>query len=254
MEQIVNQADAALYWVKARGRGAWHVYSPEAGQALGDDPHADDGVRRRSMLTTLQQLAKAVDGKNRFTTDHSDRVATYAVELAKSLRLHDDRVERIRTAALLHDVGKIGVPSPVLVKESPLNLEDLDQLARHSELGHAMIAGGGMPEEARVVFHVHERWDGGGYPDKLAGEDIPLESRIICAADALDRATRPSAHRKVRPLREALAELEFSAGTKLDPEVCARMVSMVRGGELQVPGHETGPRLVGDRRAAAATG
>jgi HD-GYP domain-containing protein (c-di-GMP phosphodiesterase class II) len=115
-----------------------------------------------------------------------------------------------------------------------------------------MIAGGGMPEEARVVFHVHERWDGGGYPDKLVGEEIPLESRIICAADALDRATRPTAHRKVRPLREALAELEFAAGTKLDPEVCARLVSMVRGGELQVPGHETGPRLVGDRRAAAA--
>ena len=118
------------------------------------------------------------------------------MELAKSLRLHDERIERIRIAGLLHDVGKIGVPTPVLIKEGPLNLEDLDQLARHSELGHAMIAGGGMPEEARVVFHVHERWDGGGYPDKLAGEDIPLESRIICAADALDRATRPTAHRK----------------------------------------------------------
>ena len=62
-----------------------------------------------------------------------------------------------------------------------------------------MIAGGGMPEEARIVFHVHERWDGGGYPDKLAGEDIPLESRILGAADALDRATRPTAHRKVAP-------------------------------------------------------
>jgi diguanylate cyclase (GGDEF)-like protein len=252
MDQILNQADAALYWVKARGRGTWHVYSPEAGQALGDDPHADDGIRRRSMLTTLQQLAKAVDGKNRFTTDHSDRVATYAVALAKSLHLHDDRVERIRTAALLHDVGKIGVPTPVLLKDGPLNLEDLDQLARHSELGHAMIAGGGMPEEARVVFHVHERWDGGGYPDKLAGDDIPLESRIICAADALDRATRPTAQRNVRPLREALGELEFCAGTKLDPEVCARMVSMVRGGELKVPGHDTGPLLVGDRRAVVA--
>ena len=249
MDQIVGQADAALYWVKARGRGTWHVYSPEAGEALGDDKHADDGIRRRSMMTTLQQLAKAVDSKNRYTTDHSDRVAAYAVELAKNLRLHDERVERIRTAALLHDVGKIGVPTPVLLKDGPLNLEDLDQMARHSELGHAMIAGGGMPEEARVVFHVHERWDGGGYPDKLVGEEIPLESRIICAADALDRATRPTAHRKVRPLREALAELEFSAGTKLDPDVCARLVSMVRGGELKVSGHETGPQLVGDRRA-----
>jgi len=254
VEQIVNRADAALYWVKAHGRGTWHVYSDEAGDVLGTDKPADDGVRRRSMMSTLQQLAKAVDAKNRFTADHSDRVATYAVTLAQSLKLHDERVERIRTGALLHDVGKIGVPSPVLLKEGPLNLEDLDQLARHSELGHAMIAGGGMPEEARIVFHVHERWDGGGYPDKLTGEDIPLESRIICAADALDWATRPSAHRKVRPLREALAELEFSAGTKLDPEICARMVSMVKGGELRVPGHDFGPRPVGERRAAAAAG
>jgi len=140
----------------------------------------------------------------------------------------------------------------VLVKEGPLNLDDLDQLARHSELGHAMIAGGGMPEEARVVFHVHERWDGGGYPDKLSGEDIPLESRIICAADALDRATRPTAHRKSRPIREALAEVEFSAGTKLDPEITARLVSMVRGGEIKLPGYESGPRPLGDRRATAA--
>src|SRR3954469_22591861 len=253
MDDIVNRADAALYWVKAHGRGAWHVYSDEAGTVIGTDT-ADDGVRRRNMMSTLGQLAKAVDAKNRFTTDHSDRVATYAVALAESLKLHDERVERIGTAALLQDVGKIGIPTPVLLKEGPLNLEDLDQLARHSELGHAMIAGGGMLEEARVVFHVHERWDGGGYPDKLSGDDIPLESRIICAADALDRATRATAHRKVRPLREALAELEFGAGTKLDPEVCARMVSMVRGGELKIPGHEFGPRPVGDHRAAVSAG
>jgi HD-GYP domain-containing protein (c-di-GMP phosphodiesterase class II) len=203
------------------------------------------------MLSTLQQLAKAVDAKNRYMTDHSDRVSAYAVQLARSLKVHEERVERIRVAALLHDVGKIGVPTPVLVKEGALNLDDLDQLARHSELGHAMIAGGGMPEEARVVFHVHERWDGGGYPDRLGGEDIPLESRIICAADALDRATRPTAVRKSRPLREALAELEFAAGTKLDPDICARLVSMVRGGEIKVPGHEIGPRPLGDRRTAA---
>jgi HD-GYP domain-containing protein (c-di-GMP phosphodiesterase class II) len=115
-----------------------------------------------------------------------------------------------------------------------------------------MIAGAGMLEEARIVFHVHERWDGGGFPDKLVGDKIPLESRIIGAADALDRATRPTAHRRVRPLREALAELEFAAGTKLDPDVCARMLSMVRGGEIQVPGHESRPHGVGDRRAATA--
>jgi diguanylate cyclase (GGDEF)-like protein len=253
MATLVNQADAALYWGKAHGRDRWHVYSPEAGHALGDGNSPTDGVKRRNMLNTLQQLAKAVDAKNRYTADHSDLVCAYAVAIAKALGLKDDQIERIRTAAMLHDVGKIGVPTHVLVKDGPLNLDDMDQLARHSELGHAMVAGGGMPEEARVVFHVHERWDGGGYPDKLAGTAIPLEARIICAADALDRAVRPTAHRRERPLREALAELEFCAGTKLDPDVCARMVALVREGQIKVPGHEPQrQRRAGDRRAVAA--
>ncbi|MEA2480929.1 MAG: hypothetical protein QOJ07_2851 [Thermoleophilaceae bacterium] len=248
--EVVKMADAALYLGKAHGRDRWHVYSSEASEALGDG-RAQDGARRRNMLATLQQLAKAVDAKNRYTQDHSDRVAGYGVALAQSLKLHDARVERVRTAGLLHDVGKIGVPTPILLKDGPLNLDDLDQLARHSELGHAMISGAGMPEEARIVFHVHERWDGAGFPDGLRGEDIPVESRILAAADALDRATRPTAHRKSRPLREALAELEFAAGTKLDPDVCARLVSMVRGGEVNVPGHELGPVALADRRRAA---
>ena len=141
----------------------------------------------------------------------------------------------------------------MLLKEGPLNLEDMDQLARHSELGHAMIAGGGMPEEARIVFHVHERWDGGGYPDKLTGDDIPLESRITAPPT---RSTAPPARRPTaRSGRCARRSPSWSSGraTKLDPEVCARLVSMVRGGELKVPGHEFGPRPVGDRRATAVS-
>jgi diguanylate cyclase (GGDEF)-like protein len=256
-DKVVEMADAALYVGKAQGRDRWHVYTSEASQALGGgEDRAQDGARRRNMLSTLQQLAKNVDAKNRFNTDHSDRVSAYATMLAKSLKVHDERVERIRVAGLLHDVGKIGVPAPILLKEGPLNLDDLDKLAQHSELGRAMIQGAGMPEEARIVFHVHERWDGGGFPDALVGEAIPLESRIIAAADALDRATRPTAHRKSRPLREALAELEFGAGTKLDPDVTARLVSMVRGGEIKVPGHEE-PVLravSGERRVQAAAG
>jgi diguanylate cyclase (GGDEF)-like protein len=255
-DAVIEMADAALYVGKAQGRDRWHVYTSDAASVLGDTDRAQDGARRRNMLATLQQLAKAVDAKNRFTQDHSDRVAGYAAALATSLKLHDARVEVVRTAGLLHDVGKIGVPTPVLIKEAPLNLDDLDQMARHSELGRAMIAGAGMPEEARIVFHVHERWDGGGFPDGLVGEAIPIESRILHAADSLDRATRPTAHRKSRPLREALAELEFSAGTKLDPEVTARMISMVRGGEIKIPGADEAPlRVVGDRRQPrAATG
>src|SRR3954462_45554 len=151
--EVIEMADAALYIGKAQGRDRWHVYTTEASTVLGDADRAQDGARRRNMLATLQQLAKAVDAKNRYTQDHSDRVAGYAASLAKSLKLHDSRVEVVRTAGLLHDVGKIGVPTPILLKEAPLTLDALDQMARHSELGRAMIAGAGMPEEARIVFH-----------------------------------------------------------------------------------------------------
>ena len=237
----------ALDWGKVNGRDCSTIYSPEPRDGTSPEGN-DEAIRRRSLLTTLQQLSKAVDAKNRFTGGHSERVAAFAVALANSLELPEDKVSAIRTAALLHDVGKIGIAESILEKEQPLNLEEIDELKRHSELGRAMLSGAGMPELGRWVNHLHERFDGQGYPVGLAGREIPVESRILCAADALDVLTRPRAYRRHRPLKEALAELSYSAGTKLDPELTARLVDLVESGELKVPGHEMRPH--GGRRAA----
>jgi HD-GYP domain-containing protein (c-di-GMP phosphodiesterase class II) len=107
-----------------------------------------------------------------------------------------------------------------------------------------MLAGAGMPELARWVMHLHERFDGRGYPDRLAGRQIPVESRILHAADALEKMTRPHAYRRHRPLREALAELAFGAGTRLDPELSQRLIQLVQAGELKIPGHDAVGRPV----------
>jgi diguanylate cyclase (GGDEF)-like protein len=191
--------------------------------------------QERSLVANLSEMARAVDAKNRFTVGHSERVAAYAVALARSLGgFDDDRLDALRQAALLHDVGKVGIRETILSKEAPLNLEELSELERHSELGRAMLSGAGLPELARWVNHVHERYDGSGYPYGLAGHEIPLESRILHVADALDLMTRPNALRRNRPLREALNELSYSSGSRIDPEIAARAIDMVQSGEISV--------------------
>jgi diguanylate cyclase (GGDEF)-like protein len=249
-DDLLKCADTALYWGKADGRGRSLIYRPERGDALSPQK-SEEAVRQRSLLSTLTALAKAVDSKSRWTAGHSERVATYAVAIANSFDLPEERINSIRQAALLHDVGKIGIKDSILVKEQPLNLEELDELQRHSELGRAMLTGAGLPELARWVFHVHERFDGEGYPFGLAGREIPVESRILHAADALDSMTRPSAYRRHRPLREALAELSYCSGTRIDPEIAGRLIHLIERGELKVQGHDevrpARPRIALDR-------
>lgn len=240
VKELLQCADAALYWGKTEGRGRSMIYRPERGDAVAPDK-SGEAVRQRSLLSTLTALAKAVDSKSRWTAGHSERVAMYAVAIANSLALTEDRVNSIRQAALLHDVGKIGIRDSILTKDDPLNLEELDELQRHSELGRAMLAGAGLPELARWVFHLHERFDGDGYPYGLAGREIPMESRILHAADALDAMTRPSAYRRHRPLREALAELSYCSGTRLDPEIAGRVLDLAERGELKIQGQEVRP-------------
>jgi HD-GYP domain-containing protein (c-di-GMP phosphodiesterase class II) len=133
---------------------------------------------------------------------------------------------------VLHDVGKIGIPDAVLLKPAKLDDDEFAVMRRHSELGRDIIAGAGLEEIATWVLHLHERFDGRGYPGALAAEEIPLESRILHCADALEAMTSSRIYRPGMPTERALAELERGAGTQFDPHVAAALIDLVRDGDL----------------------
>jgi HD-GYP domain-containing protein (c-di-GMP phosphodiesterase class II) len=137
-------------------------------------------------------------------------------------------------AGLLHDVGKIGIRDAILLKPGPLTKPEFTVMRRHAELGRAIIAGAGMPDIAEWVGQLHERIDGGGYPDGLAGDEIPVESRLLHIADALEAMTCPRAYRTPKNTQEAVAELEAHAGTQFDEQAVRVMARLIREGAVEV--------------------
>ena len=257
---LMRFADGAMYWSKSRGRDRVSVYSSDSGEALSPEEKAEH-AQRASLIRTVHALARAVDAKDGYTHLHSQRVAFYAATLAVSLALPPERVDMIRPAGVLHDVGKIGITDGILLKPGPLTPAEVEEMRRHSELGRDIIAGAGMTEIAEWVLHLHERWDGGGYPSGAAGEEIPLESRILAAADALEAMTYPRVYRPALTMDDALGELERAAGTQFDALVASELVRLVASGELVVGNggldpdgaDGDGPEVMG-QKAGAATG
>ena len=231
--QLMHLADGAMYWSKSHGKDRAFIYSQDIDFALSPAEAAERNLRA-GLVNTVHALARAVDAKDGYTHSHSQRVARYAGALAVELGVDGEQLEMIRTAGVLHDVGKIGISDAVLLKPGPLDAGEFDEMKRHSELGRDIIAGSGMPEIASWVLHLHERVDGGGYPGGLSGDDVPFESRMLHAADALEAMTSSRVYRAALPVEVALSELEAGAGTQFDAEVVGALVGLVRSGELTV--------------------
>jgi HD-GYP domain-containing protein (c-di-GMP phosphodiesterase class II) len=165
---------------------------------------------------------RAIDARDPYTARHSEKVAGYAVQLAQELCLPPVEVERIRLAGLLHDVGKVSLERSVLHKPGRLSDEEWDQVRAHPAMSAHII--GGVERFAEFLpgaRHHHERYDGKGYPDGLAGDEIPLDARVLAVADAYDAMTSDRSYRAALTHAEALHELELGAGTQFDP-VCVR--------------------------------
>jgi diguanylate cyclase (GGDEF)-like protein len=230
-DELLHLAHGAMYWAKSHGKARTFVYSDAIDFALSAEEAAERNLRA-GLLNTVHALARAVDAKDGYTHSHSQRVARYAAELGRALGLPDERLEMLRTAGVLHDVGKIGIPDAVLLKPAKLDDDEFAVMRRHSELGRDIIAGAGLEEIATWVLHLHERVDGRGYPDGLVADDIPLESRILHCADALEAMTSSRIYRPGMEIERALAELERGAGTQFDPHVAAALIDLVRAGDL----------------------
>ena len=173
---------------------------------------------RELYVNTLEALASALDAKDRYTRGHSDRVAKYAVELARQLKTPEDQVEVIQHMALLHDIGKIGISDELLNRVGRLSDEEFDLIKLHPVIGANILRDlNYMGSYTEYVRYHHEKFDGSGYPDGLKGDDIPLGARIITLADSFDAMTTDRSYRKKMTVEEALDEVRRCAGSHFDP-------------------------------------
>jgi diguanylate cyclase (GGDEF)-like protein len=211
-----------------------------------------DGAGGSSGFDVLQGLVFAVDTKDRYTKRHSEDVARYAVFLAGQLSLDDATIGTIRLAGLLHDIGKIGIPDPILRKPGKLTAEEYEIVKQHVVLGDMIVRD--LPDIDLVragIRHHHERWDGDGYVDRLAAEEIPLIARILAVGDAFSAMTTTRPYRKALDVQEAIRRLEDAAGTQLDERL---VVAFIHGLETAanppMPGDDAPARLWSPRAVA----
>jgi putative two-component system response regulator len=176
----------------------------------------------KAQLETLQRLALAAEYRDDDTGLHTKRVGLAAAHIAEALGLPPAQVNLILLAAPLHDVGKIGISDAILLKPGKLTDEECDTMRQHTVIGAKILSGSTSPwlqlAEEIALSH-HERWDGRGYPQKLAGEDIPLVGRIVAVADVFDALTHERPYKKAWPVGEALAEIEAQSGRQFDERV-----------------------------------
>jgi diguanylate cyclase (GGDEF)-like protein len=216
--ELVRVADNALYWSKEHGRGRAHVFRPEV-EELAELRWLVEGRDRAACLRAAASLAHAVDVRDAYTGSHSYVVGELAARVAIRMGLEQEEIELLRLAGSLHDLGKLAIPEEILRKPGPLTEAERLVLERHPQIGYRMLDSLGVDPVANWVLHHHERWDGTGYPDRLAGDDIPLGARILFVTDAYDAMTTDRVYQGRLSHFRAIAELERCAGTQFDPDV-----------------------------------
>ena len=173
-------------------------------------------------LRTIEALALAIEAKDETTGEHLQRVRVYAMELAKELGLSEDETEALRAASVLHDIGKLAVPEHIISKPGKLTPEEFEKMKIHPIVGAEILEQVDFPYPVVPIVRAHhEKWDGSGYPNGLAGEDIPIGARILAAVDCLDALASDRQYRKAFPLNEAMAKVVAESGKSFDPKVVA---------------------------------
>jgi diguanylate cyclase (GGDEF)-like protein/putative nucleotidyltransferase with HDIG domain len=221
---LISAADRALYAAKALGRDRAVIYSPEVTQTLGAVA-GKRSVEDQAQLATVLSLAEALDQRDASTSKHSQTVGRLCEMMATELGLDEDRIQRIRLAGILHDIGKIGVPDSILRKPGPLTSEELAHMRRHPELGARILSGSEMDDVRDWIVAHHERPDGQGYPKGISGDEIPLEALILGVADAYEAMTADRVYRAALGPVKARAELLDCAGSQFDPEVVEALLA-----------------------------
>jgi putative nucleotidyltransferase with HDIG domain len=194
----------------------------------------------------LLDLTHRVDGRENLDVRHSRAIALASRSIAQALGLDHDASERAYLAGMFHDLGKLELPETLLRKPGPLDVWEWEEMASHAERGAEMVDRiGGMRDVAAIVASHHERWDGVGYPNKIAGESIPIEARIVAAADAFVTMTSERPFRGAMPVTTALTELIRGAGSGFDPTVISALLELAVERRLGLDGGgQSRPKLV----------
>lgn len=182
----------------------------------------------KAYLDSIETLRYTVEAKDPYTRGHSDRVSEYSVLIGKKLGLSEDDLKTLQVGGLFHDIGKIGIPDSILLKEAKLTDDEYSQIKNHPSIGaHILCNAEVFQNIIPIVKHHHERYDGNGYPGRLKGEDIPYLARIAAVADTFDAMTSKRTYRNALPLDVVRAEIEKCSGTQFDPEIAKVFVDIL---------------------------
>lgn len=236
-EMLQKSADIALHWAKRHGKGQVLMFEPDyMDNLVSYDVLSED--EQLAYINTVQAIAASVDARHEYTRFHSKSVARLAVDLAIEAGYDQRRVQLIETAALLHDVGKIGISDKVLNKEGPLTADEVSQVEEHPLTSEKILTAAALQEILPWIIAHHERWDGQGYPNHLKGEAIPKEARILAICDAYDAMTSDRPYRDALTPEEAIKEIEACAGTQFEKSLAKIFVTMLSRNKSMPAGNQ----------------
>lgn len=238
-EDILECADSAMYVAKRSGRNQGILFSKKDEVYYSINNHKEVEKMQNSIqsayFSAIYALAATIDAKDHYTYGHSESVSSYAVALARSAGLDEEKVNVIKDAGLLHDIGKIGIPESILAKTSVLTFDEYQTMKRHVDISVSIIKH--IPSLIKVIPAImshHERYDGNGYPRGIRGENIPIEGRCLCIVDAFDAMITDRPYRKGLTVEEAIKELIRCSGTQFDPRLTDMFIKLYKEGEINV--------------------
>lgn len=231
-EELIYRADMAMYWAKSTGKNRVGDWDGLLSRRTDGSMPPDLGNRGGKIRDAVVSLVSALAAKDPVTRDHTERCSWYTAELAAELGLGEEEASVVRLASLLHDIGKLVVPVEVLCKPGPLTEEEWVQMRQHPTTAlHILGSIDSTSNAVPAILHHHEHFDGSGYPEGLAGDDIPMASRILLVADAFDAMTTDRPYRKAMPIEAAIEELKRHRGSQFDPVVVDAFLKILdRGG------------------------
>ncbi|HYF83392.1 MAG TPA: diguanylate cyclase [Clostridia bacterium] len=238
-EELLECADGAMYTAKRSGRNQSVLYSKKDelnyGRGHNLETEKMQNSIRSSYFSAIYALAATIDAKDHYTYGHSENVSSYAVALAKAAGFGEGRIDIVKNAGLLHDIGKVGIPESILTKADKLTKEEFDIMKRHVDISISIIKHvPGLIKVIPAIMSHHERYDGKGYPRGIAGENIPIESRCLCIVDAFDAMTTDRPYRKALSVEQAIYELKLYSGTQFDPQLVEVFVKLIEEGKIEV--------------------